>query len=151
MRSSWRDERGSALVEAAFALPLLAIVVLGAADFGRLFYRTMAVTHAARAGAQYGAQGSAAAVDATAMQAVAIDDATANDVPSGQITAHATHSCTCFNGASESSVACTAGTCANQLRVYVTVTTQSSLTTIVDYPGIPHTLSIVRTARMRAQ
>jgi hypothetical protein len=111
----------------------------------------MAVTHAARAGAQFGAQSSATAVDEKTMQAVAMDDATANDVPRNQLTAHATHSCACFDGSSETSLACTAGTCANQLRVYVTVTTQTSFATIVDYPGIPHTLSIVRTARLRAQ
>ena len=145
------SERGSALVEAAFALPLLALIVLGTVDFGRLFYRTMAVTHAARAGAQYGAQNSAVATNDSTMRDVAIDDATAHDILAGEISAQAEHTCYCFNGATETSISCTAGGCPGQLRVYATVTTRSSFSTVVNYPGIPRTVPIVRSARMRAQ
>ena len=49
-----RSERGAALVELAVALPLLAVIMVGAIDFGRAFRTAMIVTNAARAGALYG-------------------------------------------------------------------------------------------------
>lgn len=47
--------RGAAAVEFAVVLPLLMLLLLGGADFGRCFYSAMAVANAARAGAEYGA------------------------------------------------------------------------------------------------
>src|SRR5437899_8835587 len=45
--------RAGAAAELAFILPLLVTLVLGAVDFGRCAYYYIAVTNAARAGAQY--------------------------------------------------------------------------------------------------
>ena len=45
---------GAAAVEFAIVLPLLVMLLLGGADFGRCFYAAIAVTNAARAGAEYG-------------------------------------------------------------------------------------------------
>lgn len=47
-----RSERGAVLVEAAVALPLLLLVVMGIVDFGRLFQRYEVLTNAAREGAR---------------------------------------------------------------------------------------------------
>ena len=44
--------RGAVLIEAAIALPLLLLVVLGIIDFGLLFQRYEVVTNAAREGAR---------------------------------------------------------------------------------------------------
>src|SRR5438876_10937411 len=51
-----RRPRGQALVEFALISPLSFLLFIGCLDFGRVFYSAMAITHAARAGAQYGAQ-----------------------------------------------------------------------------------------------
>jgi Flp pilus assembly protein TadG len=136
-------------VEAAFALPLLALVLVGTIDFGRLFYRTMAVTQAARAGAQWGTYhpGRASASGLPQMEAVA--NIAAIDIPGG-VSPAAGFDCTCFDLGTETAVACTA-TCGGQLRVYVTVTASSTFTTVVNYPGIPTSVPIVRAVRMRAQ
>src|SRR2546428_12994940 len=48
--------RGQALVEFALVSPLSVLLFIGCLEFGRVFYSAMAVTHAARAGTQYGAQ-----------------------------------------------------------------------------------------------
>ncbi len=48
--------RGQALVEFALISPLSFLLFIGCLDFGRVFYSAMAITHAARAGTQYGAQ-----------------------------------------------------------------------------------------------
>jgi Flp pilus assembly protein TadG len=45
-------ESGTVLIEAAISLPLLLLVVLGIADFGRLFQQYEVLTNAAREGAR---------------------------------------------------------------------------------------------------
>jgi Flp pilus assembly protein TadG len=46
-------DSGQSLVELALALPLLLLLLLGLADFGRAFYYTTIISNAARAGAAY--------------------------------------------------------------------------------------------------
>jgi Flp pilus assembly protein TadG len=48
------DRRGAAAVEFAVVLPLLVTVLLGATDFGRFSYSSIAIANAARSGAAYG-------------------------------------------------------------------------------------------------
>ena len=54
-RHSLRGERGQALVEFALVLPLLLLVVLGIADFGRALGYKDDMTHLANAAARYAA------------------------------------------------------------------------------------------------
>ena len=48
-----RSDEGQSLVELAFVLPFLLLVLLGLADFGRAFYYTTVLSNAAREGAGY--------------------------------------------------------------------------------------------------
>jgi Flp pilus assembly protein TadG len=48
-----RCDGGQSLVELALALPLLLLILLGLADFGRAFYYTTIISNAAREGAAY--------------------------------------------------------------------------------------------------
>jgi Flp pilus assembly protein TadG len=66
--------RGQSYVELAFALPVLAIILVVAADFGRLFYTYIEVINAARAGAQYGSNSVVTAANAAGMIAAAKQD-----------------------------------------------------------------------------
>jgi len=50
---SVKRRRGQALVEVALTLPLLLLLILGAMDFGRMFYTKIILTNAAREGANY--------------------------------------------------------------------------------------------------
>ena len=59
------SEKGQAMVEFALVLPLLVLIFLPLVDFGRLFYFTMTLTQAVRAGAQYGISQDIAAADVT--------------------------------------------------------------------------------------
>ena len=52
-RRRWTDDAGQSLVELALALPVLLLILLGLADFGRAFYYTTVITNAAREGAAY--------------------------------------------------------------------------------------------------
>lgn len=49
---SRRRDRGAAAVEFAFIVPLLVLVVLGIAEFGRAYYLQTTVSNAAREGAR---------------------------------------------------------------------------------------------------
>ena len=44
---------GQSLVELALMLPLLMLILLGAVDFGRVYYTQVAISNAARVGAEF--------------------------------------------------------------------------------------------------
>jgi Flp pilus assembly protein TadG len=139
------DEAGSAIIELALVTPLLLVLVLGAFDFGRVFYVAMSTTSAAHAGAQYGAQSTASTSDSAGMVQAAV-----NSAPGMDIAATAAQVCRCAT--EEAVVACSTTTpSCLPLRIYASVTTTKSFTTVVDYPGIPHSVTISRTAEIRAQ
>ncbi len=48
-----RCQSGQSLIELALLLPLLLVLVIGALEFGRLFYTKIVITNAAREGAYY--------------------------------------------------------------------------------------------------
>ena len=56
MRPQWlrlrRDDRGTALIEMAFTLPLLLLISVGIIEFGRAFQTWQVLTNAAREGAR---------------------------------------------------------------------------------------------------
>ena len=52
-------ERGQAMVEMALFLPLLLVIVMGAVDFGRVFFAYTTVANAAREGAMCASLGAA--------------------------------------------------------------------------------------------
>jgi Flp pilus assembly protein TadG len=54
------EHGGQSLVEFALAVPVLLLILLGLADFGRAFYYTTAIANAARAGAEYAAKNAGA-------------------------------------------------------------------------------------------
>jgi Flp pilus assembly protein TadG len=47
------SQRGQSLLEMVLLLPLLLVLVVGALEFGRLFYSKIVITNAAREGAYY--------------------------------------------------------------------------------------------------
>jgi Flp pilus assembly protein TadG len=138
--------RGQSYVELAFVLPVLAIVLVVAADFGRLFYTYVEVINAARAGAQYGSNSVITAADATGMSAAAKRDGV--NVANLTVTAS---QCTC--GTATSSIpACAANFCTNDPEGnYVVVNTQVPFTTIVKYPGVPSSITLKGQAVMQVQ
>ena len=65
-----KQRRGLALTEFALTIPLAFVLFIGILDFGRVFYTAMTVSHAARAGVQYGAQNSLTSGDFAGMRDV---------------------------------------------------------------------------------
>jgi Flp pilus assembly protein TadG len=75
MRRVWSQDRGGAAVEMAIVLPVLALMVLGVVDFGRLFYAYVTVASAAHQAATYAARYTAGTANAASVAAVAYGEA----------------------------------------------------------------------------
>ena len=158
--ASRKREHGAALVELVMALPVLIAVVVGTADFGRVMYTSHAVTHAARAGAEWGAQSTANADNTTG-----ITNAAQNAVGEGAqadmtlTVATPVKTCQCVPDAPttpsdlDTTNDCSVTTCSSgqHLVISISVTVSKTFTTISPYPGIPQSLPISRTMRMRVQ
>ena len=70
-----RQEEGQAMVETALTVPLLLLVLLGAAELARVNFASIEMTNAARAGAQYGATGPTFENDSAGIQTAAQNEA----------------------------------------------------------------------------
>jgi Flp pilus assembly protein TadG len=154
--------RGLAFTEFALLLPVVFVLFIGVLDFGRVFYAAMAVSNAARAGVQYGAQDNARSGDFAGMRSAANAAGDATGI-GGFATPDACRYCKCADG-SGSCNSCTDGsdgcsstsacltTCpADAPQVYVSVTAHKTFTTLFPYPGIPRTTTLNRLAVMRVQ
>ena len=140
---AWKkSSKGQSMVEMALLLPVLALVFVVAADFARVFYESIEVAHAARAGVQYGAQNLVKAVDYTGMEDAALND---GSNISG-LSATASYFCTC----NQQAVACSPPGCAEP-QVFVKVTTSATFKTILNYPGIGSTIPLNTTAILEVQ
>ncbi len=120
--------RGAAAVELAVLLPLIAFLLLIATDFSRVFYYSIIVTNCARNGALYASD----PTTATQTPYTSIEQAALADAPnvSGATVTSSTGSSSSGGG-------------------YVDVTVKYTFHTITSFPGIPNTVELTRTVRMR--
>lgn len=134
-------EDGQSLVETAFLIPLLLLVLMGAVEFGRVAYEAIEVTNAAKAAVQYGAQNRTTAIDATGMQTAATSDA---PNVSGLSTSVST-ACTCSNTQYVPTSCSDNTTCSSHsavTEVTLTVTTSASFTPMIHCPGLPNSITL---------
>jgi Flp pilus assembly protein TadG len=139
----FRQSEGASLIELALLLPVLTILLVGAADFGQASYQVIEVSSAAHAGAMYGARNP---TDTAGMIAAARLDAP--DV--GTITPVASYGCECSDGTLASASCTVVPTCTYNVLYYVQVNTSSTYSSMLRYPGIPASLTLHGQARMRA-
>jgi Flp pilus assembly protein TadG len=140
-----RNQRGSAMVELAMGVTLLIFLLIGVIDYGPMFYNTMQLDDAARAGAIYGSQSVSHSADLTGMQNTAL----ANIIDIQGVSATATQTCKCPGGTVD--VDCSTSCAAGTIMIYANVSTQWTYTPTFQYPYVAYPLTFVRTARMRAQ
>jgi Flp pilus assembly protein TadG len=138
-----RETRASSIVETAMVMPFLILLLAGAYDFGRGFYVAIEVASAAETGAMYGLQN---VTNVTGMQNAAKLDAP--DLP--KLTAVATYGCECSDGSSASASCAVTPICTYTVVNYVNVTTSLTYKSLLPYPGIPATIPLTSTVRMRA-
>lgn len=136
-------ERGASLVEFALMIPFLALLLVGVIDFGRAYYVNVEVSNAAYTGALYGTQNY---TDITGMQNAATGDAP--DVPG--VAATATYGCECSDGTNPVASCTSQPSCSVNVVNYVQVTTTATYKPILPWPGIPSSLTMQGSARLRA-
>jgi Flp pilus assembly protein TadG len=160
------NRTGSALVEFALTAPLMMLMLIGAAEVGRIAYAAIEVSNAARAGVAYGSQSLTAAALTSNIQQAAKNEApnitdlivTVTDscvcetvtLSSGATTS--TNITDCSGTASTAGTQCPAstnGTTVNNILQYVQVTTQGTVKTMFHYPGIPTSFTLNGFAQMR--
>ncbi|MGH9775085.1 MAG: TadE/TadG family type IV pilus assembly protein [Candidatus Acidiferrales bacterium] len=151
-KSRANSQSGSSLVELAFLLPLLSLLLLGTIDLGRLAYMSIELASAARAGVQYGQQNISSSQDITGMQAAALNDAPdLVGAANGNLSAVASFLCQCSDGSSVSPGCTTPPSCSGTHMVnYVKVVTSATFKPWIPYPGIPSSLPMNGLAVMRA-
>lgn len=167
LKHKLHSNAGSAIVELALTLPMLTLLVIGAAEIGRMAYAAIEVTEAARAAVAYGSQNSNAAADVTGMTNAA--NAAAPDVSSLLTFTNGSpnFACVCDTISSSGAVSTspsTPGSCGSvtitscttissteiQKPVsYVQVFTQATVPTMFHYPGIPRSFTLHGWAQMR--
>lgn len=123
-------------------LPVLVLLVLGVAEYGRIYVTAVTVANAASAGGQFASQGAGYTAPA-AIQQVARNDA-------GDQTLTVNSSTTCRCPGSDSAVQCSLP-CAGYgtAQFYVAVTTSKTYSFLFHYPGLPQSIAVSRTATYR--
>jgi Flp pilus assembly protein TadG len=141
-----RSNTGQSLVELALMFPIFIILLIGAAEFGRLAYAAIEVSNAARAGASYGSLSRYRAADLSDIELAATQDA--GNLTG--VTATATDFCACSTGGT---ITCLTAltTCPSPARViaYVQVNTSASFDPLFHLPGLPTTFPLAGQAIMR--
>jgi len=147
LRAGMCSDTGQSLVELALMFPIFILLLVGAAEFGRLAYAAIEVSNAARAGASYGSLSHSRAIDFANIELVATTDA-ANLTG---VTAVASNFCACSTGGT---ITCTSATsCPSPARiiVYVQVNTSASFDPLFHLPGLPTTFALTGQAVMRVE
>ncbi len=142
-----RSNRGTSMVELALVLPVMVFLLIGVIEVGRFTYFWIVAEHAARAGVQYASQNLQTAADAAASGpgTAAAAKADAN-IPSWTVKSSLT--CT-VNGASAPCPANNANSVSPTLVYYVQVQVTGTVTSLLNYPGIPHSIPLSVTASQR--
>jgi Flp pilus assembly protein TadG len=130
------------MAELAIILPVLILFAIGVMDYGRVFFRSIMVANAARAGAEWGALDPVHYVNQAGAQAFA-------KLEAQEISGLAVASqlvCRCGDVVHDCSDTC-GGTPPD---VFVEVTATDSVAMLLKYPGLPSKIGISRTATFRA-
>ena len=153
-RQAKTAESGQTLLEFAFMLPFMMLLLLGIAEIGRAAFISITVSNAATAGAEYGSQNGTTAADFPGMQNAALCDAnghisasacnTTGILTTGNITPTAGCACDTGSGTScnQAFLSCTSSAitgCTGQVVGCVQVTTHADFSPLFHYPGLPTT------------
>jgi Flp pilus assembly protein TadG len=132
------------MIEFALTAPLLLLLVAGVLNYAMALRTAIAVSEAARVGAQYGSAGTPYSSDLAGMAAAARNAAPQLD----GLTAEPAQSCRCAGGGA---VSCGGSCGAAAMEVYVQVTTRATAPNWFRYAGLPFTGAVSATAVMRSK
>jgi Flp pilus assembly protein TadG len=138
---------GGAALELAVVLPVLVILAIGVADYGRVLYTGIAIGNAARAGAAYGSQSSAKSSDVTGITAATRDDAGDNTIT---VATNTVCRCPGIAGTPSCSTSCPAYA-DGVAQLYLTVRATKQVTFLLRYPTLPASITVSDSATFRVQ
>lgn len=146
-------EEGSSLLEFSLILPLVLLMFIGVVDLGFAVAEAMSVEDAARAGAEYGALPGKAG-DLAGMQTAARNAAAG--LGTLQVTASSWCSCTPNGGTVSCASTCSGSSPGNpveyvQVQTNATVPTVLGIHTILNYTGLPTSLTLQGFSALRVQ
>lgn len=148
--------KGNAVLELALALPIMMMICVGAADFGRMFYHAITLVDAAGAGASFGALRESQSGDLDAVEQMTMS--AASDLSrSNAVTATASRVCVCPGTTpqnfAQNAVDCYTASCPGygRPRVYVRVQTSQDFELLALYPGIEKNRTLSPAAYRRVQ
>lgn len=141
---SRRRRSGGATVELIVIFPIMLLLIIGLVDYGRVFYTWVTVSNAARAGAEYGQQRFDTQGDTINQKVAAQTDG--NDA--GTLTLTPTMICECAQAASSCGSFCPGGAAPE---VYIRITASKAVNMYFNYPGLPSSVTISRSAIFRSQ
>ena len=128
-------ERGQSLIELAFSVPVIAMLIFGSVEVARVIYASVEVSDAAMAGVQYGTRNPITAADA-----VGIQNAAAADASNLSLSTNSSLSCICSDGSTST---CQPTDCAtSNIETILTVKTQSTVDPLIHLPGLPDTFTV---------
>jgi Flp pilus assembly protein TadG len=143
--SNCRSPKGQSTLELAIILPVMLILLLAAADFGRALFVAIDVQSAAQAGALYGSQSVVTAADSPGMITAAKNDA--NEISNLSVSAS---QCTCTTPSNVAS--CPQAYCTNNPRAnYIEVDTHASFQLLGTYLVISSPVQLSGKAIMQVQ
>jgi len=140
---------------------MLLLLLLGVIEIGRYAYIAILIGNAAHAGAFYGAQSHLQSIDTPGIAKAADYDFAGsgttgtNGQAVGTLTITSNVSCGCDSGGTTTSAGCTtttnptAGSCTTgNWVVVVNVTASGTFNALFNYPGIPSSIALSRTASL---
>lgn len=150
-----RTSRGQSAVELALVAPVLFTLLLMVGDYGRVFFQSITVADAARAGAQYGSQNLTTAVDTTGIASAATNDAT----QISGLTVSSSTFCTCTGSAATVTCGPAACTAPATQKTFVQVNASATFTTAFNwgitvdgqYIGLPTSTPLSSTSVLEVQ
>ncbi len=144
--SLWRGTEGVSAVELAFAMPFLALLIVGMLDYGTAFVRSMALGNAVHAGIQYAMArpplmgGNLTGIRQTVLDAAPTAKIGTHDPDVGTV-------CACNPTDTTFFVCGTGGGCEELVYLQITLTEQFPL--ILSYPGFSNPLTLTKTGVLR--
>jgi Flp pilus assembly protein TadG len=143
--SSCRSSKGQSTLELAIILPVMLLLLLAAADFGRALFVAIDLQSAAQAGALYGSQNVIAAADSSGMVTAAKNDG--NEISNLSVSAS---QCTCTTASKVQS--CPQAYCVDNPQAnYIEVDTHASFELLGTYLGISSPIQLSGKAIMQVQ
>jgi len=130
-------EDGGSLVETCLTLPVLVLMILGAAEFTRVAYTSLEVVSAAKAGVSYGAETGATTTDTAGITYAAQHDSA--NLTGLQVTS-VSSSFVCSDGSAATGLNTDCST--SHIEQTLTVQTQMTMDPLIHVPGLPTTYTI---------